>query len=167
MLRFVWTVSVLLAIVALAGCSSPVASTSTTVDPLAIFPREATWIWNEEGSRIPDEPRLAELHARRLLREEVERAFEEHGYRRIDGAQADYRLTYEIQLNTRIEADHSRSLVVLWLTLSEFESGRNVWAGAGQTKLHVGLTEEERRERLRAELEQMLEEFPPEQRGDD
>jgi len=148
----------------LAGCSTPVAGTSTTVDPLAVFPREASYIWDEAHSSLPDEPRIEELHLSALLHQETDLAFGERGYRRVSASDADYRLAYEGQLNTRIQADHSRSLIVFWLTLTEESTGRNVWTGAAQTKLHVGLTEEERRARLREALDEMLEEFPPEQR---
>ncbi|MDH3686946.1 MAG: hypothetical protein OEP95_12010, partial [Myxococcales bacterium] len=33
---------------ALVGCSSGI-GISTTVDPLAVFPREATYVWDEAG----------------------------------------------------------------------------------------------------------------------
>jgi hypothetical protein len=151
---------------ALAACGGSRAGVSTTVDPLAVFPREATYVWDDAASSVPDEPRLAPLHLPTLVHEEVTRALGKRDYRRVAARPADYRLSFEIRLNTTIEADHSRSQIVLWLTLTEDDSGRNVWAGAGQAELHMGLTEDERRKRLRDALEEMLEKFPPEQRGD-
>jgi len=164
MARLVIAATLITLLATLAACQSPVAGTTTTVDPLAIFPREASYTWDEAGSTMPDEPGLESLHLSALLHQEADLAFGERGYRRVATSEADYRLAYEVQLNTRIEADHSRSLVVLWLTLTEESSGKNVWTGAAQTKLHVGLTEEERRDRLREVFDEMLEEFPPEQR---
>jgi hypothetical protein len=146
-----------------AGCGAKY-GTSTTVDPLAVFPSEAGYVWDEAGSSLPDEPRLEPLHLDILVEDEVDQAFARRGYRRVATRPTDYRLSYEVRLNTRIEADHSRSLIVLWLTLTEDPSGRNVWTGATQAELHMGLTESERRERLREALDEMLEEFPPEQR---
>ncbi|MDH3687813.1 MAG: hypothetical protein OEP95_16395, partial [Myxococcales bacterium] len=100
-----------------------------------------------------------------LLVEEVDRSFAERRYRRVTAEPADYRLTYEVRLNTRIEADHSRSLIIVWLNLIETSTGDLVWTGAAQTKLHVGLTEKERRGRLADALDDVLEDFPPDQRG--
>lgn len=154
----------LAALVALFGCSSGV-GISTTVDPLAVFPQEATYVWDEAGSSFPDEPRLDPLHLDTLLVEEVDRSFAKRGYRRVTAEPADYRLAYEVRLNTRIEADHSRSLIIVWLNLVETATGDLVWTGAAQTKLHVGLSEEERRKRLEKALGDVLEDFPPDQRG--
>jgi hypothetical protein len=47
----------------------------------------------------------------------------------------------------------------------ESASRRRVWSGFGRAEIHVGLTPEERRERLRRALARMLEDFPPAQRG--
>ncbi|MGI9432390.1 MAG: hypothetical protein ACR2PQ_09265 [Myxococcota bacterium] len=149
---------------AFVGCSSGVGF-STTVDPLAMFPREATYVWDEAGNSFPDEPRLDPLHLDTLLVEEVDRSLAERSYHRVAAEPADYRLAYEVRLNTRIEADHSRSLIIVWLNLAETSTGDLVWTGAMQTKLHVGMTEAERRDRLEEALDELLEDFPPDQHG--
>lgn len=154
----------LAALAVLFACSSGI-GISTTVDPLAVFPREATYVWDEAANSFPDEPRLDPLQLDTLLVEEVDRSFAKRGYRRVAAEPADYRLAYEVRLNTRIEADHSRSLIIVWLNLVETATGDLVWTGAAQTKLHVGLTEKERRGRLDEALDEVLKNFPPDQRG--
>ena len=45
--------------------------------------------------------------------------------------------------------------------MSEAETEQRVWSGFGEAPIYVGLREAERRERMRAALARMLQDFPP------
>ena len=51
-----------------------------------------------------------------------------------------------------------------WLV--ELATKRRVWMGYVRADIRVGLTREERVKRMREALAQLLEKFPPSQRGD-
>jgi hypothetical protein len=150
----------------LAGCASKDAAVSTTFDPLARFPAQATYAWDDAATRLPTDPRVAELDLGPLIQETVEEAFAAHGYRRVIGGSPDYRLSYELAVHNWIAADASKSIGSLSLLLVEAKSGRRVWLGFGRAELHVGRTRDERKVRLHEALARMLEKFPPSQRGE-
>lgn len=147
------------------GCASDDVRVSTSFDPLTRFPATATFAWDDAASSLPDDPRIQELDLGPLVREVANQEFAARGYRVGSPAAANYRLSYQVTVHTWSGVE-SRSIASLSLQLVEAASERRVWTGFGEADLFVGLTREERRERLRTGLARMLERFPPSQRGD-
>jgi hypothetical protein len=148
----------------LAGCASDGIEVSATHDPLASFPAQATYAWDVRANKLPSDPRIVELDLDPLIKEVAEEEFAAHGYRAAGSGAARYRLSYELVVHTWIGVDESRSVGSLSLLLAEADTGRRVWIGFGRADVRVGLTREERKQRLRAALAKMLEKFPPKQR---
>ena len=155
-----------LSLVLLAGCASDRIAVSTVFDPLMPFPKQATYAWDDRASSVPEQPRFRELDTEAVLKEVADEEFAKRGYRAVSSGSPDYRLSYQVTASTFIGADSSRSTGSLSLLLVEAATNHRVWMGFGQAQIHVGLTREERKERLRDALSRMLEEFPPTQRGD-
>jgi len=151
------------ALVALAGCASDAIPVSTTHDPLARFPAEATWSWDEAAISLPQNPELDRAGTDALFREVANEAFAARGYR-LAAPPTDYQLSYHYVVNERIGPDVSKAVGSVSLLLVESASGRRVWLGFGRAEIHVGLTPEERKTRLRDALDRMLADFPPSQR---
>jgi Domain of unknown function (DUF4136) len=138
---------------------------STTVDPLASFPRQATYVWDEAAIRLPTDPRIRQLDPDSLIREAANAEFAARGYRVSAGGPATYRLAYDFQVHTWHGPDNSSSVGSLSLWLSDAEK-RRVWMGYARAEIHVGLSREERLARLREAIADMLDHFPPKQRGE-
>jgi hypothetical protein len=147
------------------ACQSDDFGVSTTADPLARFPRQATFAWDAARSDVPDEPRVAKLEFERNLREQAETAFAARGYRVIADGEPDYHLAYQLNVHHVVGGELTRAVGSLWLTLRERGTDRSVWTGAARADIHVGLSPQERRIRIQKMLDAMLEDFPPEQRG--
>lgn len=139
--------------------------TSTTVDPLASFPRQATYIWDDAAIRLPTDPRIRQLDPDSLIREAANAEFAARGYRVSAGGSATYRLAYDFQVHTWHGPDNSSSVGSLSLWLSDADK-RRVWMGYARAEIHVGLSREERLARLREAIANMLDHFPPKQRGE-
>jgi hypothetical protein len=152
------------ALVALAACASQDAiPISTTHDPLASFPAEATWSWDEAAISLPENPAIDRASTDALFRQVANEAFAARGYR-LAAPPTDYQLSYHYVVNERIGPDVSKAVGSVSLLLVESVSGRRVWLGFGRAEIHVGLTPEERKARLRDALDRMLADFPPSQR---
>jgi len=149
----------------LAGCASDGIEVSTTYDPLTSFPAQASYAWDDRANKLPSDPRIAELDLDPLVKAAAEDEFAARGYRAVASGTPDYRLSYELVVHTWIGVDNSRSVGSLSLLLVEADTGRRVWLGFGRAEVHVGLTRAERTKRLRDALANMLEKFPPAQRG--
>ena len=150
----------------LAGCVTNDAEVSTTFDPLTRFPARATYTWDDRTSSLPDDPRLEQLHFLRILKQVANEQLGIRGYRVVDAGAADYRLSYELHLNTWTGPDGSSAFGTLSLALRESGSRRRVWVGFVRAEVRVGLTEAERKERLGRSFARLLEKFPPSQRDD-
>jgi hypothetical protein len=147
----------------LAGCASGGIETSTTFDPLHPFPTEATFVWDERSNRLPNDPRIQQLELAPIITEAANAEFSARGYRPVEGA-ANYRLSFDLAVHSWIGADNSRSIGSLSLILIEAASNHRVWLGYARADVHVGLSVEERRERMRRAIARMLGRFPPSQR---
>jgi len=147
----------------LAGCASDGIETSTTFDPLHPFSAQATYVWDERGNRLPKDPRIQQLELGPLITEAANTEFSTRGYRPVEGA-ANYKLSFDLAVHSWIGADNSRSIGSLSLILTEQASNHRVWLGYARADVHVGLSVEERRERMRRAVERMLAKFPPSQR---
>jgi hypothetical protein len=155
------------ALFALAGCASRDAiPVSTTHDPLARFPATATYAWDEAAISLPEDPEIDRAGTDALFREVANEAFAARGYR-LAPAPTNYELSYHYVVNTRIGPDISKAVGSVSLLLVESASGRRVWLGFGRAEIHVGLSREERKARLRDALDRMLEDFPPSQRPEE
>jgi hypothetical protein len=143
------------------GCAKNVGA---TFDPLAIFPAQSEWVWDEAASRMPNDERLEQLNVSSIIRDTAAVAFAARGYTQAPaGSDAPYRLSYELGLGRVIEATSARGFGSLSMTLSESKSKRRVWVGFIRVDVDTSMTESERRERLQGEMHKMLEEFPPSQ----
>jgi hypothetical protein len=152
---------------ALAGCAAnDVVSVTSAHDPLARFPAQATFSWDDAASSQPEDPAIDRDELDGLLKEAATEAFAARGYRAAPPP-APYQLSYHYVVNTRISAEKSKSVGSLSLQLAESASGRRVWVGFGRAEVFVGLTPEERKARLRGAFDRMLEDFPPAQRPAD
>jgi len=159
---------VLAFVLQLAGCASRNdVRVTTTFDPLAVFPVDGTYAWDDGANRLPKDPRLntsADIDT--LIRTAANEQFAAHGYRLIESGKPDYLLSYEFAVYNWIAADNSRSIGTVSLWLAEEATGNRVWVGYGRAEIHVGLTREERQVRMSGAVAKMLEGFPPAQRGD-
>ena len=149
----------------LIGCSSDGIQVSTTFDPLSAFPAQATFVWDDAANKLPADPRIARLELGPIIKQAAEAEFAARGYRAATGGSPDYRLSYQLVVNSWIGADNSRSIGSLSLLLVEANSGRRVWLGFGRAEVHVGLSYKERKQRIQGTLTRMLQKFPPSQRG--
>ena len=149
---------------AVAACAAKDYGTSASHDPLTPFPAAATFNWDEAGSQVPDDPRLAEFDLRSLIRDELANGFEARGYRDARGGPSSYRVSYRLDVKTWMGVDQQSAIGSLSVDLSEAASGRRVWSGFARAPIHVGLPDPERRERLRRVIDDMLKDFPPQQR---
>jgi uncharacterized protein DUF4136 len=148
----------------LVACASDI-ETSTTVDPLASFPAQATYVWDEAAIKLPTDPRIRQLDPDSLIREAANAEFAARGYRLSNGGAAQYRLAYDFAVHTWQGPDDSSSVGSLSLWLSD-AAQRRVWMGYARAELHVGLSHEERAARVRDAIARMLRDFPPKQRGE-
>jgi hypothetical protein len=144
-----------LVLLLLASCASDNIKASTAFDPLTPFPPQATYTWDAAANRLPKDPRLEELDLDTRIAEAANEEFSLRGYRPAAAGSPDFRLSYQLAIHTWIG-----------LTLNEAGSGRRVWMGFARAEIHVGLTDTERKERLRTVVARILEKFPPNQRGD-
>jgi hypothetical protein len=163
MLQRFAVVSVLFAL--LAGCASNGVEVSTTYDPLASFPAQASYAWDDRADKLPADPRLAALDLDPLIKQAASEELALRGYHLATTGSPDYRLSYELVVHTWIGPDDSLSLGSLSLLLVDAKSGRRVWLGFARAEIHVGLTPAEREKRLRDAFAKMLADFPPTQRG--
>ena len=147
------------------GCASNDVGVSAAFDPLTAFPRQATYSWDDAANSFPDEPGLRKLDLDRLIVQTANEEFGLRGYRVVAGS-ANFRLHYDLTVNTWIGLDNSRSMASLSLTFVDSETDHRVWMGFVRTDVRLGLTEAERAERMHSALAKLLAEFPPEQRGE-
>jgi hypothetical protein len=155
-----------LVLLLLASCASDNIKASTAFDPLTPFPPQATYTWDAAANRLPKDPRLEELDLDTRIAEAANEEFSLRGYRPAAAGSPDFRLSYQLAIHTWIGGGNSKSVGSLALTLNEAGSGRRVWMGFARAEIHVGLTDTERKERLRTVVARILEKFPPNQRGD-
>jgi hypothetical protein len=152
----------------LPGCAKDAIDVSTTFDPLSRFPAQATYVWDTAASKLPDDPRFNQMDTDALIQEAANAEFAARGYRVAAGGTAphQYRLSYDLTVHTWYGPDNSSSLGSLSLWLSDAATRRRVWMGYVRAEIHVGLSREERLDRLRKAMASMLEKFPPAQRGE-
>jgi hypothetical protein len=148
------------------GCASDGIETSTTFDPLTAFPAQATYVWDDRASQFPDDARLQGLNLKATIKDLANEEFAKRGYRQASTSSPDYRLSSQLVVHSWIGVDNSLSLGSLSLLLVEADTNRRVWLGFARAEVHVGLSDAERRARLREGFAAMLEEFPPAQRGE-
>ncbi len=167
MVQHRYVIALLLIFVALsAGCASDGIETSTTFDPLTVFPAQATFVWDDRANKFPKDARLQALDLESTIKQLANEEFAKRGYRLANSSSSHYRLSCQLVVNTWIGADNSTSLGSLSLLLVEAKTNRRVWLGFGRAEVHVGLSDEERRARLREGIASMLKNFPPAQRGE-
>jgi len=162
-----------MSLLALIGCASDGVETSVVHDPLVAFPSQATFSWDAAANKLPADERIAALDLDPLIRAAASQELALRGYRAAASGAPDYRLSYQLAVNTWIGADNSTSVASLSLLLVDakldrrvwlgYELDRRVWLGYGRAEIHVGISREERTKRLRAAFATMLEKFPPNQ----
>lgn len=165
-LRTHFSALILGSLVLAVGCAKPAFDVSAVFDPLAIFPSEATVSWDDEANHPPDNPEVQAHDYDRLLKQVSNEEFGKRGYTIVASGAADYLLSYELTIHRWISAEKTQATGTLSLSLVDTKTRNRVWLGYGRAQVLVGLSEEERSERLRLILVEMLKEFPPHQRGD-
>jgi hypothetical protein len=149
----------------LVGCASDPIDVSTTFDPLTRFPARASYLWDEAANKLPDDPRVNQMDTDSLIREAANAEFAARGYQLSTSGAAHFRLSYDLTLHTWYGPDNSSSQGSLSLWLADAATRRRIWMGYVRAEIHVGLSREERLERLRGAMARLLAKFPPAQRG--
>ncbi len=150
-----------LCLIALGGCASDDVQTSTLFDPLSQFPAQGTFSWDAAANKLPTDERIQALDLDPLVREAANQEFSLRGYRMVTSGSPNYRLSYQVTVNTWIGPDNSTSVASLSLLLVDAAADRRVWMGYGRAEMNVGLSREERLKGVRAAIAKMLEKFPP------
>jgi hypothetical protein len=153
------------ALVAIGCASKPEFDASELYDPLARFPVTATFAWNDNANRAPENPELQQLNYGSVLKRVANEEFAKRGYSNVAPGSNDYWLSYELTVHSWFSAERTQATGTLSLSLVDANSKRRVWLGYGRAEVLVGLNEEERAERSREILAAMLEKFPPNQQG--
>jgi hypothetical protein len=143
-----------------AACASDV-PVSSTFDPLERFPAEARWRWDETRNVLPEDERIVAMDLGAVVKQAVSAELAARGYRPAGSSTADYVLSFQLSMNSRIRAEGSFAIGSLSLLLSDAKSGRRVWMGFAQTEVDVSRSEAERTARLREIVRRMLQDFPP------
>ena len=146
------------------GCARPAFDVSAVFDPLVIFPAKATVSWNDEANHPPKNPELQSLDYDRILKQVATEEFAKRGYTNVAPGSSDYSLSYELTVHRWISAEKTQATGTLSLSLVDTKTRNRVWLGYGRAQVFVGLSEEERIDRLRILLAEMLKAFPPNQR---
>lgn len=153
-------------ILIVSGCAKPAAyDVSSVFDPLAIFPANGTFAWNDQANHLPDNPELQSLDFDRLLKQVSNEEFGKRGYTNVAVGSPNYWLSYELTIHRWISVEKTLATGTLSLNLVDAKTNNRVWLGFGRAEVLVGLSEEERVERLRLILAEILQKFPPSQRG--
>ena len=129
---------------ALLGCASDPIDVSTMFDPLTRFPAQATYLWDQTASQLPDDPRINQMDMDSLIREAADAEFAARGYRPSTSGSAHYKISYDLTVHTWYGPDNSSSLGSLSLWLADAASKRRVWMGYVRAEIHVGLSRAER-----------------------
>ena len=145
----------------LVGCASDDVQHGTTFDPLTAFPARATFAWDDAANSLPEDARLGAMDLDAIIREVAAEEFGAKGYSESKTGSGDYLLSYQIRVNTWIGVEASVATGSLSLLLVEPGSRRRVWTGFARADVDVSLSRAERRQRLGAVMQTLLEEFPP------
>jgi hypothetical protein len=159
------TILPIMAVLTVGACASGDGmGVGSTHDPLTRFPATATWSWDDQANRMPDDPRLEPLDLDAIIRQVAREEFARRGYTETtSGTGGDYRLSYELGMATWMSQTSATAIGSVSLTLVEAGSGRRVWVGFWRAVADVSLDREQRVERFRAEIRELLETFPPAQ----
>jgi hypothetical protein len=103
----------------------------STHDPLERFPGAATWSWDEQANKMPDDPRIESLDADAIIREVAAEEFARRGYTEVERDTGDVWLHSELGVATWMSQTSATGIGSLSLTLVEAASGRGVWVGSG------------------------------------
>ena len=143
-----------------AGCASDGVQVSTSADPLASFPAQATFAWNDAASRMPADPRLQALGLDALIKQAANEAFAARGYREAASGPANYALAYQVAEDRWLGPEGTTSFVSIALLMTE-ANGRLVWSGFGRAEAQANVARADRARRLRHAFDEMLKSFPP------
>jgi hypothetical protein len=153
-----------LLLIALASCASDVAI-ETSYDPLAVFPSQGTFAWDEDANKISD--KLSQLGLADLLPPAVESALGDRGWRKTTPDTAHLLVSYHVGVSITIWAaepgddEHSRAMGSISVELTDPESKRRLWVGFIQAEVHPSLSQQERTARIDDAMERLFKEFPP------
>jgi hypothetical protein len=144
------------------GCASDV-EYGTTYDPLTAFPATATFEWDAKANVLPKDPRLEKLDLGGIIEKVAAEEFAARGYGEAAVGSGNFRLSYQVAVNTWVGAEDSFAVGSLSLQLVDAASKRRVWTGFGRADFDIALSHAQREQRLREAIQTMLEEFPPSQ----
>ena len=145
----------------LAGCASDGVQVTRSFDPLATFPAQATFVWDDAANKLPQDDRQQELGLDSLIRQAANDAFAARGYRHVASGPTDYRLAYEVGENIWRGPEGTTSVASISLVLTSAKSDRRVWVGFVRAEVQPSVTRDERARRLRAAFDELLAGFPP------
>ncbi len=150
-------------LVAGACATDDAANVGSTYDPLTAFPARATWSWDETMNRLPDDDRLQPQDLDGTIKELAASEFGARGYTEAPSGPVNYRLSYDLRIHTWRSQTDALSIGSLSILMVDAVSGRRVWLGFIRADIDRSLTPEQRKERLRQEMREMLKTFPPSQ----
>ena len=165
-LRSCFSVLILASLLFAIGCAKPAYDVSAVFDPLAPFPAEATFAWNDSANHPPQNPELQSIDYDRLIKQVSNEEFAKRGYTNVAPGSSDYLLSYELTVHRWISAKKTQATGTLSLSLVDVKTNNRVWLGYGRAQVLIALSEKERVERLRLILADMLKSFPPNQGGE-
>jgi hypothetical protein len=145
----------------LAACASKQPLVGVSFDPLEPFPERASWRFDPTANVLPDDPRIRSLDLGPMLEQAITAELGAHGYTPAGSQVADYVVSYELSLTTRVRPETSISVASLSLLLRDAKTRRRVWIAFVQTQVDVRRSPEQRRENIRAVVAEMLANFPP------
>jgi hypothetical protein len=104
------------------------------------------------------------LNIKSIVQEAITEGLAERGYTLAPvGGKVDFRVHYQLGLGQKIKADSVKSYASLSLTLVDTKTDRSAWVGFIRTGVDITIPEAERRKRLRKQMNEMQENFPPNQ----
>lgn len=152
------------ALFSLSGCATtPEGDTGATYDPLAVFHREALWVWDDAQNKVPNDERINTEALDQNIKSAVAAEFAARGYREANESKVHYILSYEVGIHTWMSSTDASAFGSLSVLMREAASGRRVWLGFVRMQIDMSLTPAQRYERLRINVARMLENFPPAQ----
>ena len=96
-MRLLVRITLVLAFIALLSASGCTRRIGATYDPFLMFPATAQWAWDEGMNRIPEDPSMAALNIRTLVRETITKGLARRGYALAPkGGKVDFRVHYQV-----------------------------------------------------------------------
>lgn len=168
-------------VVSLLACST--VRVSTDYDPSTDFTSMSSYAWLDDRSGVADDREGISSLLDRRIRSAIEAELGGKDLTRADRGDADLLVTYRLSVETKIDVDTihtSAGYGVGWYggmsshtVVSEYEEGtllidlidapskQLVWRGTGEARVRESPSPEQREERIRQAVREILASFPP------